>query len=152
MKQSGKRYERVDQNDDGRVTREEMREVMRARHEERGGHGGWRHRHGGGKARGHGRRFFGEFDLNEDGEITKAEFDSRLTKYFALADRDDDGAVSAREMERARPIFAAMRAAGRGGKHRWYRHSAHHGERGVESRNGDNSPDPRFNGPDAPAE
>ncbi len=55
-------------------------------------------------------RMIRRFDTNGDGKLTTAEIESRQRKVFALADRDDSGALERDEMRRGG-------REGRGGRH-----------------------------------
>ena len=45
-------------------------------------------------------RMLVRFDLDEDGKVTRAEFENRAKKHFALADWNDDGKVEPAELRR----------------------------------------------------
>jgi Ca2+-binding EF-hand superfamily protein len=87
-------FARMDANGDGSVDAEErqaMHAQMRERHGERGGRRG---------AGGHG--MLGRADTNEDGQISRAEFDARSGEHFARLDTDSDGVISAEERQAMR--------------------------------------------------
>jgi Ca2+-binding EF-hand superfamily protein len=48
------------------------------------------------------RRIVERFDTDGDGMLTAAEIEARQKKMFALLDRNDDGRITANEMQRAR--------------------------------------------------
>jgi Ca2+-binding EF-hand superfamily protein len=113
------RFDELDENKDGRLSREEM-----PRRHARGGDG---HRGMGGHPRGHGghgfmrmmdsdhdgrvssaeyQAFFQRMDVNKDGFIDQADRDARAKQrreeWFRNADTDKDGKLSPAELEAAR--------------------------------------------------
>lgn len=123
---AGKRFERIDADNDGRITLEEMMgrvddrfdaadtdrdgvismEEMIARIERR-------------RLERRARRMLNRMDFDGDGKVTKTELKNRARKRFALADRNDDGVVEKSEMRK------------RGRKHRG--HGRRHDRRRMHS-------------------
>ena len=75
-------FTRLDADNNGQLSREEMR-AMRAERHRRGGRGGMHGLHGA--------------DANNDGNITRDEFLARPLQHFDRLDANDDGVVSAAE-------------------------------------------------------
>ncbi|WP_274629657.1 EF-hand domain-containing protein [Arvimicrobium flavum] len=75
------RFGGADANGDGRMTVAEIAdEIQRMRAERMA------------------KRMVERFDVNGDGELTKAEVEARQKKMFALLDRNDDGRIAQDEM------------------------------------------------------
>jgi hypothetical protein len=109
------RFKRMDTDGNGSISLAEMKAAEGKRgeafaaHDGAGpGHGG-RHRGG----RGHGRGGFGaegmggKADVNSDGNVSKAEFETRALARFDSAEADHHGVLTAAERQQAR---SAMRA------------------------------------------
>ncbi|TCD14142.1 EF-hand domain-containing protein [Oricola cellulosilytica] len=87
------RFAAADADNDGNITAEEMADAMlRERLQRRAG------------------RMIERFDSNEDGSVSLAEIEDRQRKMFALADRDNSGAIEEDELRK--------HGVGRGGHHR----------------------------------
>ncbi len=95
-------FARIDADKDGTVdkaefdaafdkVREEMLAYRGARHGKR--HHRWRKRRGSGMER--------RMDLNDDGKVTRAEYDTVSNVMFLRLDGDGDGAVTRKEMRKA---------------------------------------------------
>lgn len=82
-------FARLDADNNGQVTREEMRAGRGERGE--GGHRGGRGHHGGGRGG------FEGADANNDGNVTREEFLARPTEMFNRLDANHDGVVQASE-------------------------------------------------------
>lgn len=91
------RFARMDANRDGRVTREERREI-------RGG------KHRGGKGMRGGR--FQRMDADRDGRVSRAEAFARPTRMFDRADTNRDGYIDQAEQQ----ALKGKRAERRGGR------------------------------------
>lgn len=104
-----KRFKRIDADGNGSVTLSEMK----AAHGRRGGAPG-EQRPDGAKHRvhhGHGRGFVrAGLDANKDGQISKAEFQSKALERFDRADADRNGILTAAERQQARTAMMAKRA------------------------------------------
>lgn len=85
------RFQALDANNDGQLTREEMR-AGRSERGERGHHG----------RGGRGMHHLARADANEDGAITRDEFLARPTQMFDRMDANDDGVISADERPQRR--------------------------------------------------
>jgi Ca2+-binding EF-hand superfamily protein len=105
LKRTLARFDRLDGDNDGRVTEDE-REAASAARRSQGGPGGG---DGGGRGFGGG---FGRADADADGVITRAEVEAQTRDRFARLDADKDGTVTPDEMQAA---FAAFRERGQGG-------------------------------------
>ncbi len=109
-----KRFDEVDGNADGNVTKAEIIERI----ENLDGFGRVK-RHSGRIAD----RVFSHADVNLDGKVEKAEVENRLAKVHSLVDWNDDGIVEVSEIRRLRE------GMGRGWrKHRWHSESGWHSE------------------------
>lgn len=97
-------FARMDANGDG-VLNAEDREQLRAEMDGKRGH---QYGHRGGK-RG-GKRMMKLADANNDGAISRAEFDAAAKARFAKMDADKSGTITAEEREAAREAFKARRA------------------------------------------
>jgi Ca2+-binding EF-hand superfamily protein len=73
----------ADENSDGKITVAEVADQIQRMRAERMAE-----------------RLIKRFDANGDGELTKAEIESRQKKLFALLDRNDDGKIVKDEMPR----------------------------------------------------
>ncbi|NNC59144.1 MAG: hypothetical protein HKO05_04030 [Erythrobacter sp.] len=115
------RFARMDADSNGAITqaefmaaaeaRGEMRKERReARAEKRGGDRMMR-RGGRGGRHGHGMMMMKKADTNQDGQITKAEFQAAALARFDKADADGNGTLTAEER---RAAHKAMRAQRRG--------------------------------------
>ncbi len=96
LKRATRRFERADADDDGSITAEEAGKF------------------GGRRAGRHAGRFtdrmMERFDIDNDGQVTKAEADEHRQMRFARFDVDDNGQVTAEELQSGMRKF--------GGKHR----------------------------------
>jgi Ca2+-binding EF-hand superfamily protein len=104
-------FKAMDTDGNGQISQAEMQAAHAARKEMRGAHRGMRHgdgphgeghrgwRHGG---FGHG---MARADANNDGVVTKAEFQARALERFAKADANNDGTVTKAEREAARGMM-----------------------------------------------
>ena len=123
LTQAATHFDNADADANGSITKDEVKGAIEARLEKRGF--GKRAKRRNVPERLTGRLFEG-FDLNEDGVISKQEQQSRLSKLFALADRNDDTFVDAREVEKAMRFFKRHRkghhAKGYGRGHHGGRH------------------------------
>jgi Ca2+-binding EF-hand superfamily protein len=105
-------FKAMDTDGNGQISQAEMQAAHEARKEMRGkhhrgmrhgdgpqgeGHRGWRH---GGF--GHG---MAKADANNDGVVTKAEFQAKALERFAKADTNNDGTVTKAEREAARGLM-----------------------------------------------
>jgi len=116
-------FDRIDGNGDGAVDKAEYDKAfetfrsrmrarmmryrqMRAERRQRGYHRGRHH----GRRHGHpGRRMERRMDLNGDGKVTRAEFDTLGQMIFLRLDRDGDNAISKEEARKARRFMRQMR-------------------------------------------
>lgn len=92
-------FAKLDTDGSGGLSGEEMKaghDMHKGRHGKRGGHA----MHGGGM-------MASMADANDDGTITRAEFDAARASHFARVDTDGDGQISQAEHKAAR---AAMKA------------------------------------------
>ena len=99
----------ADANQDGRVTRDEMR----AFHGKMGGHrpGGHPGGHGGPGDKGEGKRGGPmHLDADADGAITLAEAQSGIDAHFAKVDSDRDGSITEAEMRAAHEAHRGRRS------------------------------------------
>lgn len=113
------RFDRMDANSDGTISRDEF--AARPERPDRGEmRGGERHadgeRHHGKRGKRGGMMMMGKMaDTNNDGAVSKAEFDAGVAKHFTMMDTDKDGTVTAAERkaahEKMRETMKAMRAA-----------------------------------------
>lgn len=87
------RFANADADGDGNITAEEMAEAMMREHLQR-----------------RAERMIERFDTNEDGSLSISEIEDRQRKMFALADRDNSGAIEEDELRKGR--------GGRDGHHR----------------------------------
>ena len=120
-----KMFERHDPNNDGIVTREEMRESHAMM---RGGMGG-QGRHGGAQGGDHnggqgGGGMFERLDADSNGEISLAEFLASEPRMFSRADADGDGRVSQAEMDE----MHANRREWQQRHHQWHQDNNMHGD------------------------
>lgn len=76
--QKSRIFKRLDTNDDGVITREEMRAAFRKR--------------------------FAKFDTNSDGKVTLDEVESMADERFARFDLDGDGKATKEEIAEARRL------------------------------------------------
>lgn len=83
-------FARLDGDNNGQLTREEMRA-------ERRDHGGRRGGHRGGHRDGGGMHHLASADANNDGNITREEFLARPNEMFRRLDANNDGVISANE-------------------------------------------------------
>ena len=118
------RFARIDSNGDGEVSQAEMQAARAKRGEaraergaagaegmerrgQRGGHKAG-HKTGGGR----GMKMWGavvrQADTNNDGAVTRAEFDSAVQAHFARLDTDDNGTVTAAERQASRAAAKAQ--------------------------------------------
>lgn len=111
------RFDRIDADKNGAISRAEFE----AMHQNRGmkragmaGHEGHKmgpgHKMGGGKGRGgHGLMAMGKMaDTNNDGAVSRAEFDAGVAKHFAMVDANNDGTITKDERQAARQKMRAM--------------------------------------------
>ncbi len=101
------RFARIDANSDGTVDSEEARAMIERRMERRQRR--WRTRR-------FGQRMMRRFDVDKDGKVTRAEFESRVTEMFGRADLDGDGRITDADlppMMRGRDVLS-----GNGNMHR----------------------------------
>ena len=104
-------FKAMDTDGNGQISQAEMQAAHEARKEMRGKHRGMRHgdgpqgeghrgwRHGG---FGHG---MARADADNDGVVTKAEFQARALERFAKADANNDGTVTQAAREAARGLM-----------------------------------------------
>lgn len=99
-------FKAMDTDGNGQISQAEMKAAHEARKEMRGKHRGMRHgdgqrggRHGG---FGHG---MAKADANDDGVVTKAEFQAKALERFVKADTNKDGTVTQAEREAARGMM-----------------------------------------------
>lgn len=97
---------RLDADQDGSITSEEIDAAIVERMVER-----------------RRQRILDRFDLDADGTITSEEIERQRAKIFALMDRNDDGAVDAKEMRMFRKLVREM---GGPGMHKGKRGEGHH--------------------------
>lgn len=111
------RFAALDKNSDGFIDAAEIEASFTARQ----GRGGWmRGRGGEGRQAGQpGQRMLGRFDDNNDGKVTKDEFQAHVKKRFAQMDLNNDGKIADDDlppMMRGRNVLAGEGAGmGRGG-------------------------------------
>jgi Ca2+-binding EF-hand superfamily protein len=86
---AGERFARRDDNSDGAITQDE-----------RQGRGGGGADNGGGSDRRGGRMM--DADVDEDGTITRAEFDASQNEMFTRFDADQSGAIESSELPQRR--------------------------------------------------
>jgi Ca2+-binding EF-hand superfamily protein len=101
VEKATRRFERADADNDGFITADEAGKI--------GGRRAGRHapRFGG--------RMMDRFDTDNDGRITRAEADEHRQMQFALFDADDNGQVTAEELQAGMGKFGRMhRGWGRG--------------------------------------
>jgi Ca2+-binding EF-hand superfamily protein len=109
-------FKAMDTDGNGQISQAEMQAAHAAREEMRGAHRGMQHgdgQHGDGHwGRRHGGFSHGGFghgmakaDANNDGVVTKAEFQARALERFAKADANNDGSVTKAEREAARGMM-----------------------------------------------
>ena len=93
------RFAKMDTDGNGSLSLAEFNAAHEMRGERKGRHGHNGHE---GK-RGHGMRMMGKMaDTNNDGTITRAEFDAGVEAHFAKMDADGNGTVTAEERHNAR--------------------------------------------------
>jgi Ca2+-binding EF-hand superfamily protein len=101
--QIARRFERLDTNRDGQISRAEFGTRQAARAERRAGAGEGRARGGrGGMGMGIGLRAFARVDANGDGRVSLAEATARGLSAFDRIDANRDGMVTAEERRAAR--------------------------------------------------
>ncbi|MCB1509476.1 MAG: EF-hand domain-containing protein [Hyphomicrobiaceae bacterium] len=83
------RFAAMDVNSDGVVDTSEVAAMLRSRTERRRGR--WARRHGGGRGL---ERMIRRFDVDRDGKVTRAEFETRVKEMFARFDLDGDGKIT----------------------------------------------------------
>ena len=100
------RFKAMDTDGNGQISQAEMKAAHEARREMRGAHRGMQHGdgHRGGMHGGFGHGM-AKADANNDGVITKAEFQAKALERFAKADANNDGIVTKAEREDARGMM-----------------------------------------------
>lgn len=99
------RFQRVDQNDDGKITRDEAALAASAMFKRLDGDGDGAvtmAEIGDGKGGRHGGRRFERADADSDGKVTEAEFERVRLRWFERVDSNGDDVVTLGEMESAR--------------------------------------------------
>ncbi|MGI9371728.1 MAG: EF-hand domain-containing protein, partial [Hyphomicrobiales bacterium] len=86
-----KRFERIDTDKDGKITEAELLQKIKRNPEKRS------------------KRMMKRMDGNGDGAISRAEFDARANKRFDRVDANKDGAISMAEWEDKRKRAKAKR-------------------------------------------
>lgn len=112
------RFAAMDANSDGVVDATEAKALIERRMEKRRSR--WRHRRGARRFE----RVIARFDTDNDGKVTKAEFDARIEKMFARMDLDGDGRITDADlppMMRGRDILKGNHFRGRRGPGRFLR-------------------------------
>ncbi|NBC36160.1 signal transduction protein [Novosphingobium sp. FSY-8] len=94
----GQQFERLDRNQDGHSTLDEIPALFRGRFEPAF------------------QLLLREFDANHDGKISRAEFINGPTRGFDLADANHDGIVTRAEVEAASARIRTAAKAGAGGR------------------------------------
>ena len=102
---------RLDTDNSGGVSQEEMASAREKAGEMRGKRGGGKMRRGGrgGGMAGHVRMMMRQADADGDKRITRAEFQAAHAKHFAMLDADGDGQVTAAERKAAQEKMRAAR-------------------------------------------
>ena len=107
-------FKTMDADGNGQISQAEMQAAHEARKEKRSAHRAMRGRDGPGMRHGDGHRGgrhggFGrgmaKADANNDGVVTKAEFQAKALERFAKADTNKDGTVTKSEREAARGVM-----------------------------------------------
>ena len=117
IKNAAVALKKLDKNNDGKLTREELRPQFsrRGEGERRPGGGGF-----GGRRRGTGGGDFAErllgFDKNKDGKVSKDELPERYQRIIQRADTNKDGALDKKEIEALVKSFRERSGAGGRGR------------------------------------
>lgn len=104
-KRSAEMFAMIDKDSNGQISRQEFDAMHSARGDMDGKDGRRGGRHGGGHGGGDGHgggMMMRSADANNDGAITRAEFDTATAARFAKMDANNDGSVSQAERDAAR--------------------------------------------------